>query len=128
MGKAPSDLVDRADIGSRVERAFAEPPYPGDERIADSDARYESYEGHAVTVFHRGKTWREITLRHLLDDYAGDPTACLAFMTPEGWRYYLPAYPLIALQPDEADAIADAVVGALTHPRDSESRRKRLPA
>ena len=111
------DLPDRASVRSRVELAFAERPYPGDERIADSDSRYESYEGHAVTAFHRGKTWNEITLRHLVDGYAGDPTACLAFMTPEGWRYYLPAYLLVALQPDEAGAIADAVVGTLTHPR-----------
>jgi hypothetical protein len=55
-------------------------PYPGDERIADSDARYASYEGHAVTSFHRGKSWQTITLSHLLDDYAGDPSACLAFL------------------------------------------------
>ena len=117
MGEAFSDLVDRASVRRRVELAFAERPYPGDERIAESDSRYESYEGHAVTAFHRGKTWSEITLRHLVDDYAGDPSACLAFMTPKGWRYYLPAYLLIALQPDEADVIADAVVGTLTHPR-----------
>jgi hypothetical protein len=111
------DHPDLASVRSRVELAFAERPYPGDERIADSDSRYESYEGHAVTAFHRGKTWSKMTLRHLVDDYAGDATACLAFMTPEGWRYYLPAYLVIALQPDEAGAIADAVVGTLTHPR-----------
>jgi hypothetical protein len=106
-----------ASARSRVELAFAERPYPGDERIADSDPRYEDYEGHAVTAFHRGKTWKEITLRHLVDEYAGDPTACLAFMTPGGWRYYLPAYLLIALQPEEADSIGEAVVGNVTHPR-----------
>jgi hypothetical protein len=38
-------------------------------------------------------------------------------MTPEGWRYYLPAYLLIALEWKESDAIGDAVVFALTHPR-----------
>ena len=75
-----------------VQQAFARRKYPGDERIADSDPRYESYEGHAIAAFHQGKDWREITLRHLFDEYPGDPTACLAFMTPEGWRYYLPAY------------------------------------
>jgi hypothetical protein len=100
-----------------VEAAFASRPYPGDEGIADSDPRYDSYEGHAVTAFHRGKRWQEITLRHLLDDYAGDPSACLGFMTPEGWRYYLPAYLLIALAWDEGDIVADATVGTLTHPR-----------
>ena len=117
---------DSSELHSSIERAFAERAYPGDDCIADSDARYESYEGHAVTAFHRGKPWKEITLRHLVDDYAGDPTACLAFMTPEGWRYYLPAYLLIALQPDEAGAIADAVVGTLTHPRARTAAFKRV--
>ena len=109
--------MDRESVRTLVEAAFAERPYPGDDRIADSDPRYPSYEGHAVTAFHRGKAWPAITLGHLRDDYAGDSTACLAFMTPEGWRYYLPAYLLIALQPEEADAIGEAVVGSLTHPR-----------
>jgi hypothetical protein len=34
-----------------------------------------------------------------------------------GRRYYLPAYLLIALEWEAADAVGDAVVGALTHPR-----------
>jgi hypothetical protein len=106
----------------RITDAFADRPYPGDDRIADSDPRYDDYEGHAVARFHRGKQWREITLTHLREEYAGDATACLAFMTPDGWRYYLPAYLLIALEWDEADAVGDAVIGNLTHPRDlSES-------
>jgi hypothetical protein len=100
--------------------------YPGDDRIADSDPRYEAYEGHAISAFHRGKRWDEITLRHLIDEYAGDPTACLAFMTPEGWRYYLPAYLVMALDWDKADAIGDATVGALTHPRSRKASFTRV--
>jgi hypothetical protein len=111
------DLTDLVAARRRVEQAFANRPYPRDKRIADADPRYEDYEGHAVAAFHRGKRWQAITLRHLLDEYAGDPTACLAFMTPEGWRYYLPAYLLMALEGNEAGAITDAVIGALTHPR-----------
>lgn len=107
----------KAELHEAVARAFADREYPGDERIADSDPRYPTYEGHAIAAFHRGKRWQEITLRHLFDDYPGDPTACLAFMQPEGWRYYLPAYVVIALDWQESDAVGDAVVGALTHPR-----------
>jgi hypothetical protein len=109
--------VTESALRGAVERAFADREYPGDDRIADSDSRYESYEGHAVAAFHRGKDWREITLHHLFDNYPGDPTACLAFMQPEGWRYYLPAYVLMALDWEESDAVGDAVIGALTHPR-----------
>jgi hypothetical protein len=109
--------TDLAQARRCIERAFADRSYPGDERIGETDSRYEDYEGHAVTAFHRRKKWHELTLRHLLDEYAGDPSACLAFMVPEGWRYYLPAYLLMALERDEADVITDAVIGALTHPR-----------
>lgn len=110
-------MSDVEELRRLVEAAFAKRPYPGDDRIADSDPRYEDYEGHAVTRFHRGKHWREITLPHLRGDYGGDASACLAFMTPDGWRYYLPAYLLIALDRKEADAIGDALIGNLTHPR-----------
>jgi hypothetical protein len=110
-------VSDADDLRRAIESAFAPRPYPGDDRIADSDPRYESYEGHAVTRFHRGKHWREITLGHLREEYGGDATACLAFMTAEGWRYYLPAYLLIALEWEEADAVGDTVIGNLTHPR-----------
>jgi hypothetical protein len=88
VNRAAGSGSDLEALRASVERAFAQRRYPGDERIADSDPRYASYEGHAVTSFHRGKRWQKITLGHLLDDYAGDPSACLAFMTPEGWRHY----------------------------------------
>jgi hypothetical protein len=100
-----------------IEAAFAERPYPGDDRIADSDPRYEDYEGHAVARFHRGKSWQEVTRASLEQQYPGDATACLAFMTPEGWQYYLPAYLLIALEGDGGDSIGDALIGNLTYPR-----------
>jgi hypothetical protein len=116
----------RADLRHAVENAFADRQYPGDELIADSDPRYPTYEGHAISAFHRGKRWQEITLSHLCEDYSGDPTACLAFMTPEGWRYYLPGYLVMALDWDEADAVGDAVVGALTHPRSREASFTRV--
>jgi hypothetical protein len=107
----------KAELHEAVALAFADREYPGDDRIADSDPRYPTYEWHAISAFHRGKRWQEITLRHLLHDYPGDPTACLAFMQPEGWRYYLPAYLVIALDWVESDAVGDAVVEALTHPQ-----------
>lgn len=110
-------LFDIGELQRTITDAFGDRPYPGDDRIADSDPRYDDYEGHAVTRFHRGKHWQEITLPHLREEYAGDATACLAFMTPEGWRYYLPAYLLIALEWEEADAVGEAVIGNLTHPR-----------
>jgi hypothetical protein len=106
-----------ARLRAAIAAAFSARPYPGDDRIATRHPRYEDYEGHAVARFHAGKRWPEITLDHLRTGYAGDPTACLAFMTPEGWRYYLPAYLTLALDWEAADAIGDAVVSNVTHPR-----------
>jgi hypothetical protein len=115
-----------ARLRGAIAAAFAARPYPGDDRIATRHPRYEDYEGHAVARFHQGKRWPEITLAHLRAGYAGDATACLAFMTPEGWRYYLPAYLTLALDWEAADAVGDAVVGNLTHPRALEAALTRV--
>lgn len=98
-----------------IENAFAKRPYPGDDSIADADRRYPDYEGHRVSAFFRGKTWREVSLRSLLDGYPGDPTACLRFMLDEGFRYYLPAFLLMALDPQAAE-ITEPLCFALTDP------------
>jgi hypothetical protein len=100
-----------------IAAAFAARPYPGDDRIADRPPRYPDDEGHAVARFHRGTAWAAIALDGLRAGYPRDASACLGFMTPEGWRYYLPAYLVVALDGAAADAIGDAVVGQLTHPR-----------
>jgi hypothetical protein len=75
-----------ARLRERLERAFADRPYPGDDAIGTTDSRYPDYEGHRVGAFHRGRDWRTFTVRQLLDGYAGDVSACLAFMAPDGWR------------------------------------------
>ncbi len=96
-----------------IAAAWAEEAYPGDDRIAyNTSARQE--ECNQVTGFFRGKHWRDITLESLAEEYGGDGAACLAFMTPEAYRFYLPAYMLISIDhPGTGDVLADAAVGSL---------------
>jgi hypothetical protein len=48
----------KAELHEAIALAFADREYPGDDRIADSDPRYESYERHAIAAFHRGSAGR----------------------------------------------------------------------
>ncbi|NOZ85134.1 MAG: hypothetical protein GXP49_02495 [Deltaproteobacteria bacterium] len=73
-----------------------------------------------MASFFRGKTWHEITLKLLQDEYNCDGSACLAFMSPEAFRYYLPAYMIIGVtEYEEADLIGDAAIYALSPPQDN---------
>jgi len=96
-------------------KAFSSRPYPGDDRIAASDRRYPDYEGHRVSAFFRGKDWHEVSFASLRDGYAGDRTATLQFMLDEGFLYYLPAFLLMALEPQAGD-MAEALSFVLTDP------------
>jgi hypothetical protein len=106
-------------------KAFANRPYPGDDRIADADRRYPDYEGHRVSAFFRGKDWREISFASLRDGYAGDRTATLHFMLDEGFLYYLPAFLLMVLEPQAGD-MAEALSFVLTDrgPEGGEDSRR----
>ena len=101
------------ELRAQIERAWDATRYPGDDNIA-----YRQDGSHLecmqVADFFRGKSWKDITLQ-CLRTYRGDGSACLSFMSPEAFRYYLPAYMLIALDNyGEADLIADSAVNALT--------------
>ena len=97
-----------------IDEAFAARPYPGGDRIADL-GRLAAAEGRSLSEFFQGKDWRQVSLASLRDRYPGDPAVALRFMLDEGFRYYLPAYLLVALEP-EAEDITDALCFALTDP------------
>ena len=101
------------DVRTFILEGWSHAPYPGDDAIA-----YDQSGGHLecaqVAEFFRGKRWKDVTLA-ALRSYRGDASACLAFMSPEAFRYYLPAYMLIALDDyAEADVIADSALNMLT--------------
>jgi hypothetical protein len=99
-----------------VKAAFGGLIYPGDAHLVyDNSAAH--LECNQVREFFQGKRWQDITLDALLAGYNGDASACLNFMTPEAFRYYLPAYLFIAIDRfKESDVIPYSVVWKLTAP------------
>lgn len=79
-------------------------PHPGINLEADQVARYFA-----------GKAWDQVTLADLHQDYVGDASACLGFMTVRAFGYFLPAYLReCVLWLYEADMTFDSTLERLT--------------
>ena len=100
-------------LTSKIEEAFSELPKPEKEDIA-YDKSGNHLECNQVAEFFEGKSWKEINTALLWDEYIGDGSACLSFMNPKAFKYYLPAYMTIAINEyDQADVVADSAIFAL---------------
>jgi hypothetical protein len=87
---------------------FDDDPFDVGNRVTDGDG----LEARAVEEFFSGRSLSEITLQRLTDGYMHDPAACLVFMTPEAFAFFLPAFMRIALEDyDHADVIPEVVIG-----------------
>ncbi|MEO8606855.1 MAG: DUF6714 family protein [Chloroflexota bacterium] len=78
----------REKVAKQIEEAFADAPYPGDENIGWGCGS----EGGMLEEAFRGKHWSELSLELILDNR--DKLPCT---TPEGFRFYMPAWLLAAL-------------------------------
>ncbi|MEZ4672332.1 MAG: DUF6714 family protein [Anaerolineae bacterium] len=74
----------RQRLGRHIEEAFADTPYPGDNHICKPDV-----DGSDLVRAFRGQDWRDLQL-NTITNYHVD----MALMTPEAFRYYLPAFML----------------------------------
>jgi hypothetical protein len=83
------------DLKARIVQDFGALPSPGNNITIPSPGDRERA---AIDAFFRGKKWQEIRLDDLRTGYKGDESACLTFMTPQAFRYYLPAYLLFCLE------------------------------
>lgn len=107
----PDTSFDAENLRLEIEAAFADTKYPGDDRLVYDNSGYH-LECNEIAAAFRGKDWRELSVE-MLRYHAQS----LAFMTPEAYRFYLPAYLIAAaLHYDEADIIPDAVVFNLIPP------------
>ena len=99
---------------SDIRRTFADVPRPPPDEIgARSSAfwKYEDEEGRVVERFFAGKDWRDMTYRVIREGLRTPESAALTFMAPEAFRYFLPAYMLIALEEyDISDITAETAV------------------
>ncbi len=96
-----SDQDRREQIKAALHRAFADVPYPGDDAIAlyPDDRR-----GKPINEDFKGHPWRDVPLE-VLHKHGHR----FAFFSPEGRRFYLPAYllrDLDQLQPKSAGSFA----------------------
>ncbi len=84
-----------AELKQGIEEAFAEAVYPGDDNITISACTCG--ECTETRAFFGGKHWRDVAATgqpfHIM--WGG-----LAILSPEAWRFYLPAYMLLSLKGD----------------------------
>jgi hypothetical protein len=86
---------------------FPSDKFPLSQHVTSCD----SIEACGVEKFFRGRSWDEITFDLLKTNYPHDPAACLTFMLPTAYAFFLPAYMQIALKNYEiSDAIPDSVI------------------
>ena len=99
---------------SDIRRAFAEVPRPAPDAIATRTSaflKYEDEEGRLVERFFAGRDWRDMTFQVIWDGCESPGDAALTFMAPEAFRYFLPAYILIALEEyDISDVTAETAI------------------
>lgn len=90
-------------VRESIESAFAEVPYPGDDRITDHKNCPECDD---VAEHFRGATWRGHTVAEL-QQYQ----SVLPLFTPEALQYFLPAFMLVSLGAwQEADDIPFSIM------------------
>lgn len=106
--------MERNKLIALIREAFKDTVYPGDDAIAHTNTQYSDYEGNTVREALKGKKWEEVGFATLSNN-AIEP----AFLTAEGFRYYLPAF-MVCMLTDiaEVDVVGDTIVDYLTPPSD----------
>ncbi len=94
-------------IARQIEDAFADTPYPGDARIVKSGQA-----GEEVRQAFRGKSWQHLSVNQLTYHHVDLPV-----LTPEAFRFYLPAFMTAVLQHhDHVGTMPINVIHSLTPP------------
>jgi hypothetical protein len=105
-------------LTEQIASAFADVQHPDPGRLLRADA---GWEGANLQPLVAGMRWQEIPA----DVIRRYPTALL-LLTPQGFRFLLPAYLLAALRdPEEVDVLPELVFLTLT-PSGSDWNRNRL--
>jgi len=108
--------MDPAHVLREVIDSFSDVAYPGDDRIVEGFSG-EDLERQRIAEQFRGHRWAGMPLEVLIEN-----TGALAFFTPEAFRYYLPAYILVALSLyEDANTIPSDLVSALTLPTEHDT-------
>lgn len=92
----------------RIEAAFADAIYPGDENITNEHHCEECYE---IAQIFKGKHWRDLTSIKFLNQHEDQ----LLFLKPSALQFFLPGFLLAHLQNDRIST--DSVLFVLTPPQ-----------
>ncbi len=112
--------LDPASICLHINDEFGTMPYPGDEHIVLDNTGLH-IECEEIKRALRGTHWRNVSFE-ILDKL----TSALSFLSPEGYRFYLPAFMIISIVDfPRADIIPGEVVRSLTLPIESDIDRLR---
>jgi hypothetical protein len=111
-------------VGSKIKTAF-----PVKQRNRAGYFTTQSTDGVSeywqVRQFLEGKDWDEITAEDLRNEYEGDEQAILAFLSAEGFRYYLPTFLSIALDVlEQRPAFVGSILFYLTPSNDPEEAER----
>jgi hypothetical protein len=102
-------------LRQQIESAFADVEYPGDDRLVSDTSGYD-LECNDVAALFKGKHWKDVSLETLLSH-----SGALPLLTPEAYRFYLPAYLLAgSLRYEDADVVPYDVVSSLPRAPDPE--------
>lgn len=108
----------KSEVQRLIEEAFRSVLYPGDDRIVVDDGGLDP-EREVLREVFRGKHWSEVPHEVVRWHYDGLP-----HLTEEGRRFFLPAFMLAGMEPDD---IAGFAVLHLTDPADFEEFRRYTP-
>jgi hypothetical protein len=104
-------MVSLSTVLEKITYGFQSMTYPGDFNIVYDNSE-NNLECVGIQQTFVGKHWTELTLETLVEQ-----KSALGFMTPEAFRFYLPAYMSIVLQEfEETDVLPDNTVFYLTLP------------
>lgn len=102
-----------AEVLRQIEEAFAEAPRPPDAELLHESCRDDG----DIAALYGIRQWREVP-----DDVVEREYAALAFLSPAGFRHFLPAYLSWALRhPDGGAAVVGSTIFALA-PMDGDPR------
>jgi len=85
-------MTNANEIEALLLRAFPVTIPPSPDEVTDKAPSERCLEREAISKFFGCKQWTEISWQSLSEEYSGDPAACLALMSHDAFRYFLPAY------------------------------------
>lgn len=107
----------------QINEQFGRMGYPGDDKIV-IDAMSSQLQCPEIISALKGRHWRDLS-RGTLDQLK----SALFFLSPEGYRFYLPAFMIYSIEDFyAADVIPDNVIQTLTFPQKSDIDRIRESA